>query len=564
MAEEDEFGLDDDLGDLQDDADTGSIKGLAGVSGSSSRRRNLIIVSVVLGVVLVGSLLFGMKIFSKNESPIRRGGPISAEQIRVEEKKEKRKKKKINYEKLYNQLTGIEISKVLKEFSFAGLTFKTEQNGSNFVLFVDEDDAIEARNLLAMKGLPSGQARGYELLDESQTLGVTEFDKRIRFLRALSGELEKAIMQFVPVDDAKVQIVLPEQRLFSVIQPPVTSSILIRRGVGVTISDDLVFSIIMLVSQAVENLQPENVSVIDTEGMVLSLGIFERLAQKKAGTFKEKKVPPTAILATTKEEAFGQPVIPNFDAIREWFDLKWEFEQKLVYRSTKHLMGILPLGAYKVSVTSDLGPLEGGRVVDIRRLTIGVVVDNNNDDIFLDSQTKQQIYATVAGATGYVKGRDQIVLSRADFSLLTPEDKEQLEKFRDEESRKQFLQKLWSIGGPIAFIGLSLLGLISYIKKRRLDKIAAKKMVLDTVDKGSVEDEHKDVDASRYIGQVKAVADTEPELVAKLMEDWLSSPVNSLEAVPIDTLTDDVGEDVFDDLNFDDDFEDDIAEDTTL
>ena len=90
-------------------------------------------------------------------------------------------------------------------------------------------------------------------------------------------------MQMRMIETCKVQIVLPEQRLFAVTQPPVTASILIRKKNNEDITDDVVFSIIQLVSNSVENLQQENVSVITTEGFVLSTGIFERIAARDAG-----------------------------------------------------------------------------------------------------------------------------------------------------------------------------------------------------------------------------------------------------------------------------------------
>ena len=58
--------------------------------------------------------------------------------------------------------------------------------------------------------MPPKQPKGYEIFDEASNLGVTEFDKRIRLIRALSGEMERAIMEFDVVDYAYVEIVIPE------------------------------------------------------------------------------------------------------------------------------------------------------------------------------------------------------------------------------------------------------------------------------------------------------------------------------------------------------------------
>ena len=87
-------------------------------------------------------------------------------------------------------------------------------------------------------------------------------------------------MEFDVVDYAYVEIVIPETKLFAVTQPPVTSSILIKRKNGANINDETVYAIIQLVSNSVENLLPENISVVDTEGRVLSTGVFERMTEK--------------------------------------------------------------------------------------------------------------------------------------------------------------------------------------------------------------------------------------------------------------------------------------------
>ena len=57
------------------------------------------------------------------------------------------------------------------------------------------------------------------------------------------------------IEASKVQIVLPEQRLFTVTQPPVTAAILIRLKRGTESTDEIVFSIMQMAANAVENLQ---------------------------------------------------------------------------------------------------------------------------------------------------------------------------------------------------------------------------------------------------------------------------------------------------------------------
>ncbi len=570
MAEED-FGIDDELEGQES---------RTGQRPAASVRRSIMAAVSLIIVVAVGYGTYSF--FSKPSSK----SPQTAEAISLEtaqaaaekaREEEAERLKKMKYVQLFTGLEGSEMSKIVRELSFAGIVFKSEQTGSKFSVSVDSEREMDARNLLAVKGLPSGGSKGYDLLDNSQTLGVTEFDKRIRFLRALSGELEKAILKLEMIQESKVQIVIPEPRLFTVSQPPVTAAILVRRIPGKKITDDVVFSIIQLVANAVENLQPENVKVIDTTGVVLSEGVLDRMKEQGVGvaaTVTESET-DKPVLPQTIEDAYGQPIIPNFDKIQEWFDLKWAFEQKLIRRVSKQLMGVLPVGSFKVAITSDLGPVENGEIVDIRRMTISIVVDSRNEDVFLDGDVKTQIFKTVSAASGYVKGRDVIQLSRADFSLLAPEDLEDM-KSLEREYRFQTLFFKYGYKALPFIAGLVVLYFL-YRLFRRLTQKAPAPLVEEDDSRSFQFDELKnDMNESKQVDKLRQVARREAHVLAGVMEKWLSEdqevsaspspqrPVPSQQPESeevVDFGEDDLDQDAFDendenfdDLGFDDEF----------
>ena len=485
-----------------------------GAAPKTKSNLQLFIIGGVAFLLVVGGLLF---YFSGSDTNKNKNSTNEAIMIDKNKEKEKKKKKKVKYFTLFTGLPISDTSKILKELSIHNITFQTLQTGSKYDIQVDEDQVDEARNLLAIKGLPEGSATGYELLDNTQTLGVTEFDKRVRFLRAVSGELQKAINQLNIVESSKVQIVLPEQRLFTVTQPPVTAAILIRVKPGHVITDEIVFSIIQLVSNGVENLQPENVSVINTEGTLLSDGIFERMAARKAGTYIDEDTPAPIEAAISREEAIGRPIIPNYSRIQEWFDIKWNYEKELREKTERQLYGILPIGAFKVEVTSDIGPLENGNIVDIKRLTISVVIDGMNDDIFVDKAFKQQVFATVAGAVGYLRGRDTIQLSVAEFPLYTEEEKKEL---RRKYAKKGILSYAISVilgFGFIAFVAWVFNQFILRLKQRKKEK----ELLTINNEDTDFDDLDEVVDVQPLIDQVKQWAETNPEYLAEIMEKWI-------------------------------------------
>ena len=315
-----------------------------------------------------------------------------------------KKKEKIKYVDLYKQLDGRQVTPILRELVIKTLTTMLFKMVSNLIFKLILIKSLNKASI-SNKGLPSETVKGYEIFDEASNWW-TEFDKRIRLIRALSGEMEKSIMEF-DVDFAYVEIVIPETRLFAVTQPPVTSSILIKRKNGASINDETVYAIMQLVSNSVENLLPENISVVDTEGRVLSTGVIDRMTTKIKAEEKKAKPLPTTI-------GNGEVIIPVIGDVVDWFQLKFNYETVLE-KAVNQLNGVLPSGSYKAAVTIDLNSVSKTGAPDIKQIVTSVVVDDQFDEVELNDETMEQVKQAVAGAVGYVEGRDIIHVSTASF-----------------------------------------------------------------------------------------------------------------------------------------------------
>ncbi|MEK9727156.1 MAG: flagellar M-ring protein FliF C-terminal domain-containing protein [Candidatus Margulisiibacteriota bacterium] len=410
---DDELNQDESNINASNDTKPSFIKRLTGIFSALKQNRRYQIIAGFIVIIIIGITTF----FAVNK-PSGQAQPSSAMTQQeaptfdsseiVKKKSAKKKKRKIKYVDLYKQLEGRQLTPILRELSYLNIYFNVVQNGKQFDLQVDEDQVEEAKNILAIKGMPSETAKGYEIFDEASNLGVTEFDKRIRLIRALSGEMEKSIMEFDVVDFAYVEIVIPETRLFAVTQPPVTSSILIKRRNGANINDETVYAIIQLVSNSVENLLPENISVVDTEGRVLSTGVVERMTTK----IEEQEMKTKPVMTTVGN---GKVIIPAIEDVVDWFQLKFNYETVLEKKAVNQLNGVLPEGAYKTAVTIDLNSVSKTGAPDIKQIVTSVVVDDQFDEVELNDETMNQIKQAVAGAVGYVEDRDKIHISKAAF-----------------------------------------------------------------------------------------------------------------------------------------------------
>tara|TARA_Y100001935_G_scaffold244489_1_gene236952 strand:- start:731 stop:2485 length:1755 start_codon:yes stop_codon:yes gene_type:complete len=435
----------------------------------ASRRNQIIFGVTVLCLITLIVFLFtrgkSKAVSQQNSGLVQAESPTFDSSAIVKKKKTKKKKKKIKYVDLYKQLESKQLSPILRELSYLNISYNVVQNGKQFDLQVDEDQMDEAKHVLAIKGMPSGSVKGYEIFDEASNLGVTEFDKRIRLIRALSGEMEKSIMEFDVVDYAYVEIVIPETKLFAVTQPPVTSSILIKRKNGANINDETVYAIMQLVSNSVENLLPENISVVDTEGRVLSTGVLDRMT-KKIEEIENKSKPPIAGVGN------GKVIIPAIEDVVDWFQLKFNYETVLEKKALNQLNGVLPIGSYKTAVTIDLNSVSKTGAPDIKQIVTSVVVDDQFEEVELTNETMDQIKQAVAGAVGYVEGRDKIHISKASF---LPKRVNQID-IEEEETREIILPKdtvldklsrvarLWPIFAIGAVITSGILVALFFIK----------------------------------------------------------------------------------------------------
>ncbi len=166
---------------------------------------------------------------------------------------------------LYSNMAQDDASKVIQYLSAQKIQYDITDNGST--IRVVEDQVYETRLQLAGKGLPSSGMVGYEIFDKS-TMGMSEFMQKLNFKRALEGELSRTIIQQDGIEAARVHIVFPAKSIFKEEQKDPTASVVVK--LSKSLSKSNVDAIINLVSSSVEALDKNNVTLVDTEGNMLS------------------------------------------------------------------------------------------------------------------------------------------------------------------------------------------------------------------------------------------------------------------------------------------------------
>ncbi len=176
----------------------------------------------------------------------------------------------IEFQPVYTGLSSEDASQIVEKLKEKKMPYKLAGDGS--VVMVPASQVYDARLYLAGSGLPKGGGVGFEIFDEAD-FGATEFVQKLNYQRALQGELARTIREFSEIENARVMIVMPKDSLFIEESRPASASVLLK--LRSDFSKEKISAVVNLVAGAVEGLDPNMITVVDTHGNVLSTGVPE-------------------------------------------------------------------------------------------------------------------------------------------------------------------------------------------------------------------------------------------------------------------------------------------------
>lgn len=173
-----------------------------------------------------------------------------------------------DYRPLYGNLERLDSSAVLETLDSHQIKYRIDSGTG--ALLVEADKIHQARLKLAEAGVPGDKAAGFELLDREQPLGTSQFMETARYRRSLEGELARTIAAITNVRSARVHLAIPKESVFVRDARPATASVFVELFPGGALVPAQVKSIVNLVAGSIPQLKPENVTVVDQKGNLLS------------------------------------------------------------------------------------------------------------------------------------------------------------------------------------------------------------------------------------------------------------------------------------------------------
>lgn len=172
-----------------------------------------------------------------------------------------------DYQVLYNNLSPEDGGVIVTKLKERNIPYQVEANGT--IVMVPAEKVYELRLSLAGDGLPKRGNVGFEIFDKSD-FSTTKFVQELNYKRALQGELARTINQFDEVSSSRVFIVVPKASLF--VEDETSASASIQLDLRSSLSANKIAAIVHLVANAVEGLDPDHVTVVDTKGRLIFKG----------------------------------------------------------------------------------------------------------------------------------------------------------------------------------------------------------------------------------------------------------------------------------------------------
>ncbi len=452
-----------------------------------------------------------------------------------------------DYAVLYGSMSPEDMNAVLTELDKEGIKYRI--GGDGRTILVPENKVRDIRLKLAAKGIPNKGVIGYELFDKS-TIGLSEFQQRVNFKRAIEGELVRTILRFRNIEDARVHIALPERSIFLRDEKEPSASVFIKLRPGAEISPEQVKAIRNLVAASVEDLKPENVVVIDDRGRNLTAVLdeekeeisnrqlkikkeFERDLEKKVQTALEEalgygnvKVRVSAELDFSRVQKREEIYDPDMTAVVS--------EQKRKERTTEAQIGGVPGTAANIPPGTGAVQGQAGVITEkketitnyevskkeivsvdptlkVKRLSVGVIVNSSLKGVDVDSIKK-----IVSAAVGLDPKRGD-TLSVVAVPFKKP-------SIAEEKAPPVPLWKKFLIPGIAGFVFalLLLFGLLRFFRKKEVPAPAPVTAPAEEAPAiAGAEVLRETAKELEIVKTITEVARKEPKKVAALIKMWL-------------------------------------------
>ncbi|MGM0548781.1 MAG: flagellar basal-body MS-ring/collar protein FliF [Bacillota bacterium] len=461
-----------------------------------------------------------------------------------------------NYQPLFTNLSTSDTAAIVERLDENQVDYKLGGNGNT--ILVPESEIHRLRLDMASAGLPDQGVVGFEIFDSSD-FGTTEFERRVNYYRALGGELSRSIQSISGIEFARVQITPPEESLFLDEEKSATASVVVKLSAGYKMSSERVRAVQNLVASGVQDLPLEEVTLVDTNGNLLSKPVnsedgrwsdpqnfaiqkeFESALKNDLRVLLTKVLGPNnfAVQINAKlnfdqrhsESKTYAPVIDDSGIIRSQ-EISTESQENGVNGGAPGTDANIP--QYQAEGTGEASSYERENTItnyeinerieeniyapgEVERLSVSVMLDQDTDE-----EKIAQIRNAVGAAIGYNEARGDVLnISAIAFDDSMEVAAQQALEAQQAAERRQ----MYIYGGLILLVLILTSALIIYLYRKKPSSEQSQQLEL------AAEADEEDIDLfepnadqkkrAKVKNELENMIHSDPENAAKLIRSWI-------------------------------------------
>ncbi|MEJ8554399.1 flagellar basal-body MS-ring/collar protein FliF [Tepidibacter sp. Z1-5] len=466
---------------------------------------------------------------------------------------------KPEYSVLYKDLDIKESANITKNLDELQIDYKINDEGT---ILVKKDQINKIKMDLSTKGIPSTKFSYDDLLNKN-TMFMSEDEKDKAFNYALQNQIGSVIEEMPAIKKADVNLSIPKDSTFILDENKenAKASVVIELNDGFSLNKQSIEGIAFLVSNSVQGLSVENITIHDSTGRVLNKkdneGSYESTNQLEIQNKVKEDIENNLVEFLSTIYGYGNVSVMasvklNFDTdITETkeYSTPIEGEENGLIRSMKEKNesvknsqnGGVPgtdsnteeITKYQQEESGDSAYNDFDKTVNyelneivrkvekakgqIQDITVAVVLNSEIlPDKELTEEKKKEIVGSVSSAAGIDTKRVEVYAQS--FNNTLNEGVDEIDKGKSN-------MPIWTIVLIILLILIPVFICILYIIKLKKEKEKEVKMEEESqninIMQEEIEELELDIKESGYKKSIENLVNKNPEIVAQLLKSWI-------------------------------------------
>jgi flagellar M-ring protein FliF len=171
----------------------------------------------------------------------------------------------------YRPLARMETQELIETLDYldqAQIDYRLEGN----TVYVSSEQYQKIKLGMTRQGITQSDSAGTDIIMQDMGFGVSQRVEKVRLKHAREQQIASTIEEMTAVARAKVLLALPKENVFARREKQASATVVVTTRRGSMISSGEVNSIIDIVASAVQGLEPDRVTVTNSNGRLLNSG----------------------------------------------------------------------------------------------------------------------------------------------------------------------------------------------------------------------------------------------------------------------------------------------------